>query len=78
MSVIGGSMVPTFIMPQWMQNISVVSINYWSIQGFYDILWRELPIGITFLSKVGVLLAIGLVFTLLSFRFFRKNVLALD
>lgn len=78
MSVIGGSMVPTFIMPQWMQNISVISINYWSIQGFYDILWRELPIGITFLTKVGVLLIIGLVFTLLSFRLFRKNVLALD
>lgn len=78
MSVIGGSMIPTFIMPQWMQNISVISINYWSIQGFYDILWRELPIGITFLSKAGVLLAIGLAFTFLSFRFFRKNVLALE
>jgi len=78
MSVIGGSMVPTFIMPQWMQNISVISINYWSIQGFYDILWRELPIGITFLTKVGVLLAIGITFTLLAFRLFRKNVLALD
>jgi len=78
MSVIGGSMVPTFIMPQWMQNISVISINYWSIQGFYDILWRELPIGVTFLTKVGVLLAIGATFTLLAFRLFRKNVLALD
>lgn len=78
MSVIGGSMVPTFIMPQWMQNISVISINYWSIQGFYDILWRELPIGAIFLSKVGVLLAIGMAFVLCAFRFFRKNVLALD
>jgi ABC-2 type transport system permease protein len=78
MSVIGGSMVPTFIMPQWMQDISVISINYWSIQGFYDILWRELPIAGTFLTKVGVLLAIGIVFTLLAFRLFRKNVLALD
>jgi ABC-2 type transport system permease protein len=78
MSVIGGSMVPTFIMPQWMQNISVVSINYWSIQGFYDILWRQLPMGGIFLERVFILLAIGLVLTLLAFRFFRKNVLALD
>ncbi len=78
MSVIGGSMVPSFMMPQWMQNISVFSINYWSIQGFYDILWRDLPIGGIFLSKVAILLAIGITLTLLSFRFFRKNVLALD
>jgi ABC-2 type transport system permease protein len=78
MSVIGGSMVPIFLMPQWMQNISVVSINYWSIQGFYDILWRSLPIGAVFLTKVGVLLAIGFILTLFAFRFFRKNVLALD
>ena len=78
MSVIGGSMVPTFLMPQWMQNVSVVSINYWSIQGFYDILWRDLPIGGVFLTKVGILLGIGVTLTLLAFRFFRKNVLALD
>jgi ABC-2 type transport system permease protein len=61
-----------------MQNLSVVSINYWSIQGFYDILWRDLPIGGAFLTKVGILLAIGVTLTLLAFRFFRKNVLALD
>jgi len=78
MSVIGGSMIPTFVMPPWMQSISVFSINYWSIQGFYDILWRDLPIGGILLERVGVLLAIGLVLTILSFRFFRKNVLALD
>jgi ABC-2 type transport system permease protein len=78
MSVIGGSMVPTFMMPQWMQNVSVISINYWSIQGFYDVLWRDLPVGGVFLTKVGILLAIGITLTLLAFRFFRKNVLALD
>ncbi len=78
MSVIGGSMVPSFLMPQWMQNISVISINYWSIQGFYDILWRDLPIGVIFLTKVGILCGIGVALTLLAFRFFRKNVLAID
>jgi ABC-2 type transport system permease protein len=79
MSVIGGSMVPIFLMPQWMQNVSVVSINYWSIQGFYDILWRQLPTtDIIFLTRVGVLLGIGTILTLLAFRFFRKNVLAMD
>lgn len=78
MSVIGGSMVPTFMMPEWMQNLSVVSINYWSIQSFYDILWRGLPIGAVFLTKIAVLLGFGTVLTLFAFRFFRKNILALD
>lgn len=78
MSAIGGSMIPTFIMPNWMQNISPISINYWSIQGFYDIFWRQLPVyDINFLTKVGVLLAIGFILTMLSFRFFRKNVLSI-
>lgn len=77
MSVIGGSMIPIFLMPQWMQNFSVISLNYWSIQAFYDVLWRQLPIGAVLLTKVGVLLAIGTGLTLIAFRFFRRNVLAI-
>jgi len=76
MSAIGGSMIPTFIMPSWMQSISPLSINYWSIQGFYDIFWRQLPLGPEILQREGVLLLIGLVLTLVAFRLFRKNVLA--
>jgi ABC-type multidrug transport system permease subunit len=78
MSVIGGSMVPTFIMPHWMQNISCFTVNYWSVQGFYDVLWRQLPLAGMLLVRIGVLMLIGSVFIVLAFRFFRKNVLALD
>ena len=78
MSVLGGSMVPTFIMPSWMQNISCFTLNYWSVQGFYDVLWRQLPLSGILLMRLGILLLIGACFILLSFRFFRKNVLALD
>src|SRR6185436_17963589 len=35
MSAVGGSMIPLFLMPSWMQKIAVVSVNYWGIQGFY-------------------------------------------
>ncbi len=77
MSAIGGSMIPSFIMPAWMQHISPVSINYWSIQGFYDVFWRQLPINsFDFLEKVIVLIAIGLGLTIISFRLFKKNVLS--
>lgn len=76
MSAIGGSMIPSFIMPEWMQKISVVSVNYWSIQGFYDIFWRRLPLmDSTFLMRIGVLFFMGCLLTFISLRFFRKNIL---
>lgn len=78
MSCIGGSMIPLFIMPDIMQKIALVTVNYWGIQGFYDILWRMLPItDITFLSRIIVLLIIGTVLNLLALRMFRKNVLSI-
>jgi ABC-2 type transport system permease protein len=76
MSCIGGSMVPTFIMPAFMQKISVFSVNYWGIQGFYDIFWRMLPAtDTTFLSRVLVLLLIGTAMNLLALQMFKRNIL---
>jgi ABC-2 type transport system permease protein len=78
MSAIGGSMIPLFIMPLWMQKIAVVSVNYWGIQGFYDIFWRMLPLSDpTFITRVIVLLAIGLVLNFIASRLFKKNILNL-
>lgn len=76
MSAIGGSMVPLFIMPPIMKKIAVFSVNYWGIQGFYDIFWRNLPF-VEILPRVGVLLIIGVVMSLISLRLFRKNVVNL-
>jgi ABC-type multidrug transport system permease subunit len=76
MSAIGGSMIPSFVMPHWMQQMAVVSVNYWSIQGFYDIFWRALPVSDpTFLLRVGVLLGIGLVLNLAAIRMYKRNIL---
>ncbi len=74
MSAIGGSMVPIFIMPAIMQKIAVVSINYWGIQGFYDILWRNLPLT-DILPRMAVLVGMGLVMTFISVPLFKKNIL---
>lgn len=76
MSCIGGSMIPTFSMPSIMQKLSVLSVNYWSIQGFYDIFWRMLPItDTTFLNRILVLILIGLGMNLIALFMFRKNIL---
>ncbi len=76
MSAVGGSMIPLFVMPPIMQKIAVVSVNYWGIQGFYDIFWRNLSI-IDMLPKIAVLVGIGLIMTLISVQLFKKNILKL-
>ncbi|MFM2018886.1 MAG: hypothetical protein RL007_2542 [Bacteroidota bacterium] len=78
MSAIGGSMIPSFIMPAFMQKLSIFSVNYWGIQGFYDVYWRELAItDATFLTRVAVLIGIGLLLNLIAVRLFRRNIIAL-
>lgn len=78
MSAIGGSMVPIFLMPSFMQKMGMFSVNYWGIQGFYDIYWRMLPTtDPTFLSRVGVLTGIGVVLSTIAVRMFRKNVFSI-
>ncbi len=74
MSAIGGSMIPLFIMPAFMQNIAVVSVNYWAIQGFYDIFWRELPIADVSINAA-VLFGIGIFVSIISVFMFKRNVL---
>lgn len=41
MSAIGGSWFPTFLLPDWLQTISKLTIVYWSVDGFLQVLWRE-------------------------------------
>jgi ABC-2 type transport system permease protein len=76
MSGIGGSMIPIFMMPEFMQKIAVVSVNYWGVQGFYDIFWRLLPItDSTFLSRVVVLIFIGTLLNFIALLMFKRNIL---
>lgn len=78
MSAIGGSMIPLFLMPSFMQNLAVLSVNYWSIQGFYDIFWRNLSVASpTFISRIMVLLLIGGILNTLAVWMFKKNILKL-
>lgn len=40
LSAIGGSMIPRFMMPEWLQQLGALTPNYWSIEAFYGILAR--------------------------------------
>ena len=76
MSAIGGSMMPLFFMPEMMQKLAVISVNYWSIQAFFDLFWRNLSIAdATFISRILILLLIGLILNALAFILFKRNIL---
>ncbi len=76
MSAVGGSMIPLYIMPAFMQNAAVISVNYWSIQGFYDIFWRKGDIS-AIGENVLVLSGITIAVLCLSAYFFKRNILKL-
>jgi ABC-2 type transport system permease protein len=77
MSAIGGSMIPLFIMPSILQKIALVSVNYWGIQGFYDVFWRNLPLE-SILPKILILMGIGIITTLASIKLFQKRIMKLS
>lgn len=76
MSAMGGSMIPLFIMPEIMQKMAVVSVNYWSIQGFFDIFLGNLSLtDLKFLSKVFTLIMIGTGLNVVAAQLFKRNIL---
>ncbi len=73
MSAIGGSMIPLIFMPEIMQKMAVISVNYWAIQGFYDVLGRASDLS-GLVTKIGVLFLIGGIMTTISIMMFKRNI----
>jgi ABC-2 type transport system permease protein len=71
LAAIGGMMVPSFTMPEFMQAVGKISPHYWSLTGFQDVLVRGLGTQ-DVLNEVAVLCGFAVVFfiiALLRFRF---------
>jgi ABC-2 type transport system permease protein len=69
-SAIGGSMVPRFMMPPWLQDIGWYTPNAWAIEAYHGVLWRGEALG-ALLVPLAALLALactGLLLALLVSR----------
>jgi ABC-2 type transport system permease protein len=62
---LGGTMVPLFIMPEFMKQLALITPHAWALNGFQDILVRGGGLQ-DVLSNIAVLFAFGLAFLLIS------------
>ncbi|MBX3373602.1 MAG: ABC transporter permease [Phycisphaeraceae bacterium] len=75
MAMVGGGMVPQFIMPAWMQHVGAVSPVSWTIRLLDGALWRGTTAS-DFATQSAALLGIGLGGLLLGIIVFRRRIAA--
>jgi ABC-2 type transport system permease protein len=72
MSSIGGAWFPTSFMPPTIQFFSKLTVVYWSIEGFLEVLWRGVGF-VSILPHLAILFGIGAILNIISVRQFRKG-----
>jgi ABC-2 type transport system permease protein len=61
LAALGGSMVPTFIMPPFMQTLSKISPHAWALEGYQNVIVRGLGVA-SILPEAGMLMLFAVVF----------------
>jgi ABC-2 type transport system permease protein len=72
MSAVGGAWFPTSFMPEFMQTLSKLTIVYWSMEGFVQVLWADCTF-LELLPTLGVLLGIAVVVNAISIWRFNRG-----
>ncbi|MFQ5706125.1 MAG: ABC transporter permease [bacterium] len=70
MAMLGGGMLPLFIMPAWMQSVSHISPVKWAILALEGAIWRNFSLA-EMLLPCGILTTVGFVFFTVGVRAFR-------
>ena len=71
LSAVGGSMVPRFLMPQWLQQLGWLTPNAWGVEAYQAVLWRHDPAGAA--PAWGVLATIGILGVLAALAVARRQ-----
>lgn len=69
-SFAGGAMIPSFLMPGWLQSLGHAFPTYWATQGLAGATWRAAPLGDS-LVAAGVLLLFAVACAVVGVRAFR-------
>ncbi len=72
MSAIGGAWFPVSFMPDYIQSFSKLTLVYWSVEGFTDVLWASRPLSAV-LPHIGILTGIAAAVMAFSIWRFRRN-----
>ena len=72
LAIIGGVMIPRFVMPGFMQDLAQFSPLYWGLDAYQDVIVRKAEFLVA-APKIGILLGFALVCGWISMRFFRWN-----
>jgi len=72
LAALGGMMVPTFVMPEWMKTLSLFTPHAWALAGYHDVIIRGLGAR-EVLTEAGVLLSFACGFFTLALWRFRFN-----
>jgi ABC-2 type transport system permease protein len=72
MSAVGGAWFPTSFMPSYIQFFSKLTLIYWSMDGFLQVLWRGVST-LSILPNIGILLGIAAIINTVSVWRFKKG-----
>lgn len=75
MVMLGGAWMPSFLFPQWLQNMTLFIPTRWAVDGFDAMTWRGLGLDAA-LAPIGVLMLFSLLFGLLATWQFRRQQMA--
>lgn len=71
MSVVGGSLFPRYLMPEWLQMVGLATFNAWALDGYQKVFWYDRPL-LDLWPQVTVLVGVTLVFLAVSRRLARR------